>query len=173
MSQTEALPTYPDFLAMPSTGSRTGVLEPVLIRVPQVHLLVPRSDLPHSWPPGRPTQRLNVNPPRRRLKREVRLAVCTILALLPLSLAWSHCVAPSHGERLAHRLLALPGQVIPRQAPATAADRPAGWPSPRPAVVLSVEPIGVAGDPELEAPVVLPGYLLPDDIHEEPAHEGS
>jgi hypothetical protein len=46
-------------------------------------------------------------------------------------------------------------------------------PASRPAVVLSLEPTGVLPDSEDDAPVVLPGYLLPDDGHEEPAHEGS
>ena len=44
--------------------------------------------------------------------------------------------------------------------------------SPTP-VLLSVEPVGTAVDSDTETPVVFPGYLLPDDNHEEPAHEGS
>jgi hypothetical protein len=38
--------------------------------------------------------------------------------------------------------------------------------------VLSVEVAGTAIEAEDEAAVVLPGYLLPDDSREEPAHEG-
>jgi hypothetical protein len=39
--------------------------------------------------------------------------------------------------------------------------------------LLSIEPLGTTIDSDGEAPVVFPGYLLPDDNHEEPAHEGS
>lgn len=43
------------------------------------------------------------------------------------------------------------------------------------AVLISIEPAGgvVEADAEIEAPVVFPGYLLPDDHREEAAHEGS
>ena len=44
--------------------------------------------------------------------------------------------------------------------------------SPTP-VLLSIEPVGTAVDSDTETPVVFPGYLLPDDHHEEPVHEGS
>ena len=40
-------------------------------------------------------------------------------------------------------------------------------------VLLSIEPVGTAVDSDTETPVVFPGYLLPDDHHEEPVHEGS
>jgi hypothetical protein len=39
--------------------------------------------------------------------------------------------------------------------------------------LLTIEPVGGSADAEASAPVVFPGYLLPDDRHEEPAHEGS
>jgi hypothetical protein len=41
-----------------------------------------------------------------------------------------------------------------------------------PSVLLSIETTGAAADADNETPVVLPGYLLPDDNHEEAAHEG-
>jgi hypothetical protein len=44
--------------------------------------------------------------------------------------------------------------------------------SPAP-VLLSIEPLGTTADSDSDPPVVFPGYLLPDDNHEEPAHEGS
>jgi hypothetical protein len=40
-------------------------------------------------------------------------------------------------------------------------------------VLLSIEPLGTSADFDAEAPVVFPGYLLPDDNREEPAHGGS
>jgi hypothetical protein len=40
-------------------------------------------------------------------------------------------------------------------------------------VVLSIEPVGTTADPEADAPVVFPGYLLPVENHEDSAHEGS
>jgi hypothetical protein len=42
-----------------------------------------------------------------------------------------------------------------------------------PTVVLSIEPASSTSSSETDAPVVFPGYLLPDDSFEEPAHEGS
>jgi hypothetical protein len=40
-------------------------------------------------------------------------------------------------------------------------------------VLLSIEPVGTTADSDVEIPVVFPGYLLPDDNREEPAHGGS
>jgi hypothetical protein len=40
------------------------------------------------------------------------------------------------------------------------------------AVLISIEPSAGANDAEIESPVVFPGYILPDDRREEPAHEG-
>jgi hypothetical protein len=47
---------------------------------------------------------------------------------------------------------------------------PASSPAP---ILLSIEPLGTTADSDADPPVVFPGYLLPDDNHEEPAHEGS
>ena len=44
---------------------------------------------------------------------------------------------------------------------------------PLPRVLLSIEPVGTTAESDAEAPVVFPGYLLPEDTHEESAHEGS
>lgn len=77
------------------------------------------------------------------------------------------------------RLLSLPPRLAALSSPAQAdaSDWPAaearpvpGSPSP---VMLWVEPLGSAVDSDTPAPVVFPGYLLPDDRHEEPVHEGS
>jgi hypothetical protein len=40
-------------------------------------------------------------------------------------------------------------------------------------VLLSIEPVGTSTESDGEAPVVFPGYLLPDDNREEAAHGGS
>jgi hypothetical protein len=45
--------------------------------------------------------------------------------------------------------------------------------APLPQVLLSIEPAGAAADLGCEIPVVFPGYVLPDDNREDPAHEGS
>jgi hypothetical protein len=42
-----------------------------------------------------------------------------------------------------------------------------------PVVVLSIEPTVGAPAADTEVPIVFPGYVLPDDSLEEPAHEGS
>jgi hypothetical protein len=43
----------------------------------------------------------------------------------------------------------------------------------RPTISISIEPAALAPYAEAESPVVFPGYLLPDDGGEEPAHAGS
>jgi hypothetical protein len=40
-------------------------------------------------------------------------------------------------------------------------------------VVLSSEPAAVAGGSAVETPVILPGYVLPDDTRGDLLHEGS
>jgi hypothetical protein len=43
----------------------------------------------------------------------------------------------------------------------------------RPTISISIEPAALAPYAEAESPVVFPGYLLPDDGGEGPAHAGS
>jgi hypothetical protein len=43
----------------------------------------------------------------------------------------------------------------------------------RPTISISIEPAALAPYADAESPVVFPGYLLPDDGCEEPAHAGS
>ncbi|MFO0889712.1 MAG: CpsD/CapB family tyrosine-protein kinase [Isosphaeraceae bacterium] len=50
-------------------------------------------------------------------------------------------------------------------------ERQQHWAQARPAVVLTVEPAPATPDVPFDAAVVLPGYLLPDDGHEESTHE--
>jgi hypothetical protein len=43
----------------------------------------------------------------------------------------------------------------------------------RPTISISIEPAALTPYADAESPVVFPGYLLPDDGREEPAHAGS
>jgi hypothetical protein len=98
---------------------------------------------------------------RRRLRREVRVAGYFLLAILPASMAF----VAFAGERLP--TLAA-GLTVERQA--TSAE-----PSVRRAAVISLEPLEpmvVTVRRELEAPVILPGYLLPADTAEESSDGG-
>jgi hypothetical protein len=167
MSQTEALPR------MSTSRRATGMSDHAapLIQVPRVSLERPRSRLlePCASATRRPGRSRR---PRRRLRREVRLAACALVTLLPLGLTWSH-LSSARPNRT--HLLTLPS----RFDRAGASVETAGWStlgssaSPPPPVLLSIEPLNSTVDSEGETPVVFPGYLLPDDHHEESAHEGS
>jgi hypothetical protein len=98
---------------------------------------------------------------RRRLRREVRVAGYFLLAILPASMAF----VAFAGERLP--TLAA-GLTVERRA--TSAE-----PALRPAAVISLEPLEpviVNVRRGLEAPVILPGYLLPADTPEESSDGG-
>lgn len=84
--------------------------------------------------------------PRRRLRREVRLAGYVLLSVCSLSTAVA--LLRGEGDSTAQTLA---GAVPP------------------PAVSLSIESSGILRP---ESAVVLPGYLLPADISEEPSHAG-
>jgi hypothetical protein len=97
---------------------------------------------------------------RRRLRREVRLALLGALVVLPPTLAG--------------------GMVLRGGRPATARDsgrwspdREPGSVHHPPMISLSIEPAAYAPQGHVEPPVVFPGYLLPDDGSEEPVHVGS
>ena len=100
--------------------------------------------------------------PRRRLRREIRLAGYALMMAAPLTLAALLLAgAPAADARSAD------GSAGPRSR-ITASIRP-------PAVFLSLEPailLPATSTSSPESPVVLPGYLLPDDGFEEPAHAG-
>ena len=100
---------------------------------------------------------------RRRLRREVRVAACALLAILPASMA----------------LFAFSGDGLPTLAAGLTIGRPAtsspDEPATRPAAVISLEPlepvvVTVGRDPE--PPVILPGILLPADTPEESSDGG-
>jgi hypothetical protein len=85
--------------------------------------------------------------------------------LLPLPLAltlagWT--ALPPTWRQASSRVLAIPA---PGDSAALGSFHVPVW--------LSVESVGPAVYDDTETPVVLPGYLLPDDNHEESAHAGS
>lgn len=98
--------------------------------------------------------------------------------MLPVLLAWNHWSDTRLMRHPVSPLLSLPVQPSGQTA-----DRPekgsAAWgldpatAASHTSVLLSIEPAGTAVDADKETPVVFPGYLLPDDHHEEPVHEGS
>jgi len=113
---------------------------------------------------------------KRRLRREVRVAGCALLALMPLvslctigsSSQPSRVVACSIADTIAGRNnLAAKAPRDRALEPGTNASRSTG------AVVLSVEPPAQVPGNDTEVPVVFPGYVLPDDSLEDAAHEGS
>ncbi|MGE3819727.1 MAG: hypothetical protein AB7I30_09845 [Isosphaeraceae bacterium] len=120
----------------------------LLIEVPAVAPLVRQARRPSRAA----TERVRIwgvmDPPRRRrrLRREVRLAGYALLALTSLSTAGI-------------LLQGGPDTSVPRSENAV---RP-------PAISLSIEPAAVLRP---GGTVVLPGYLLPADVSEEPSHAG-
>jgi hypothetical protein len=130
-----------------------------------------------GWPP-----RISAAAPRRRLRREVRLAAWSFLALTSLvaggALSWSSRASGAQDrtvpiamhrtrnrDAMAHEAALRPGQ--PEAQP------PAGTLGHLPVVVLSIESMAGAPAVDTEVSIVFPGYVLPDDSLEEPAHEGS
>ena len=112
---------------------------------------------------------------KRRLRREVRVTGCALLAALPLmlvsTLLWQNdsgqvraasFLKQASGDR-SHTGALDRSEVVGRVGSSSVAAR---VPS---VVVLSIEP----AVSETEAAVVLPGYLLPDDSLEESANAGS
>ncbi len=107
------------------------------------------------------------------MKREVRLALRILIGLFVLAFACGRYGFGHHDARAGLQSLAIQFRTI--SSPASDAIGPGSSDADdgRPSVVLSVESPAAASDRECEAPVVLPGYLLPDDVHEESSHEGS
>ncbi len=163
--------------SMPLAGPGFSHPAPVLILVPHVRPSSTRHWKPAGFTAVSPRPR-EVRRPRRRIRRQVRVAGYALLGLLPLLLAWSHWTSALSSHHPGSHLLSLPwhrseGEVAEDET------RPGAWNSAAAAtafparVLLSIEPLGTAADSDTETPVVFPGYLLPDDHHEEPAHEGS
>lgn len=134
MTQTLETPTM-----LSPTRRRPRPALPVLIRIPTLA------------PSGASRRRT----PRRRLRREVRVAALALLSILPLTLS----------------IFALAGdRVIPRAAPVAADGEALGRPG-APSITISLEPV-VTVRRDLETPVFLPGYLLPVEAAEESSDGG-
>ena len=141
----------------------TQILEPLTCSTPARRRALPAAPVLIRVPALSPAkvggERSQIR--RRRLRREVRVAGCWLLALIPPSVAcatWGGTRPPS--------LLAI-----------NSPDRPAfvvGSPgSPQRAITLSLEPVRAAQPFELsKSPVFLSGRLLPADTSEEPTHGG-
>jgi hypothetical protein len=175
MSRTEALPPIPKSTPCAEPGYSDVV--PLLIQVPSVH---PAGRMLLSEPPSAVVLRFRrARRVRRRLRREVRVAGLALLAFLPLPLAAALAPWVSHppGSLASSRVLLI--ATSPERGDLPLLDHRAGlWSSATETsstspVLLSIEPVGSAPDSDAESPVVFPGYLLPDDSHEELAHEGS
>jgi hypothetical protein len=102
------------------------------------------------------------------------MAASALLAVCGLGLAWQ-AWSPGGADRMPGAILswawAHPGLPAASRGVPRADGRASA--SPLPPVLLSIEPVGTTADSDAEAPVVFPGYLLPEDSHEESAHEGS
>lgn len=165
-----------------TTGNRSERTRPdslaVLIEIPAI--APPSSNGMLKAAQRKPrVQRHHPRRPRRRLRRQVRLAGCALLALVPIgsafTLGWSNrpdrivaCSIPdplssqntTDDDRITVAVaLAREGQPGPSASPGV--------------VVLSVDTPAVAAGTPADAPVIFPGYVLPDDSREDSLHEGS
>jgi len=116
----------------------------------------------------------------RRLRREVRTAARVVTLGIAMCLVWGFGSSSPGTPVLAMQFpqsTDQAGQIWVDHAPA---ERPAQVVAPTPKsdddsqiVMLSAEPALTTPRPDAEVPVVLPGYVLPDDSREESSHEGS
>ncbi len=175
MSRTDTLSTTP---AIRSERTLSCSLA-VLIEVPAVKA-PPIKHTRAAVSARRPNRQPQIGRPRRRLRRQVRVAGCALLTVAPLvslcTLAWSSrpsrilacSISDPTGPAVVHRDFADPHggrrQVSVPTVP------PSGSPG---AVVLSTEPTAAGAGADSVVPVILPGYILPDDGLEDRAHEGS
>ncbi len=176
MSQTQILPS------VMTARSRCIVPDalPTLIAVPRIETDGRKSRVrraeqayPADWGRG-------MRGRRRRLRRHVRLSVCALLTLTPF--AFAACFAWSGHPGPATPPLTLGSRSDgPQRVCLVDAGREGGFVDGRrtgsfdhrPVTLLSIEAASPASGPEAEQPVILPGYLLPDNTREEPVHEGS
>jgi hypothetical protein len=170
MTPTEALPT------IRSSRIEAASLQtaPLLIQVPFTrHDRRPR-DLSRRPIRHRQPRLARGGQPKRRLRREVRLTGLAILALSCATATWNHWrstakqlwLAPAYVSASAHA--AMPGAAAGTGLAETSRSATHLLP-----ILLSIEPVGTSAESDVEARVVFPGYLLPDDNREEPAHGGS
>ena len=164
MTQVEEYPTM--------TGTRRGQSTDFPIAV---LISVPRVETPRVRR-GKPVESLETwrrmsprgHRPRRRLRRGVRLAAWSLLAVMPTlgggALGWASLVNRGFDR--------------PVWAALSSFNDEGGEPVSAAIDVHSVfleSNVPVMGAPvaDVDLPVMIPGYLLPDDSLEEPAHVGS
>jgi hypothetical protein len=165
MSQPQDISTHRACSCLPLGGDRTGLIPaahsvPSLIPLPR-YQTVRRARRPSAKATAWLREHYRVEgrvAPRRRLRREIRVVGAALLLIAPLTFAGILLASP-RGLAMASRAESTPD----RQA------RPTSRP---PAISLMIEapPLGFRTD--AEPPVVLPGYVLPDDGAEEPFHAG-
>jgi hypothetical protein len=150
----------------------------VLIAVPEIKRRPSKASQRMAQPHMRIAER-TARPGRRRLRREVRFAGCALLALVPIAsactLGWS-----SRPDRIVACSISDPLQSnADSDGFADSSRLGALHPSTQPtivspqAVALSIERAVAAPGPVSEAPVIFPGFVLPDDSREDSVHEGS
>ncbi len=159
------------------TSRVRGELVPLLIQVPRIETEhrhrgrggraepVGRN---HPRRANRPGQAGGYPRPRRRLRREIRVAGCWILAVAAMggtfTMGWmsrgAGAIQPT--TRIA---------AVPAWADARPSFEPAAVDLP--AAIEAAEAVPSDSVRDADVGVILPGYLLPDDSREEPADEGS
>jgi hypothetical protein len=151
----------------------------VLIEVPELKAHRPKRYRQNVRLRAKPW-RTAIGRPRRRLRREVRLAGFALLTLVPLvslcTLGWSsrpsRIVACSIPDRL--ELESGAGSLADRNYPTShsAAGTSSGISSSGMAI-LSIESTAASPRSQTGVPVFVPGYVLPDDALEDKANAGS
>jgi hypothetical protein len=153
----------------------------VLIRVPRVdeprdRVRTWRAEEAARFRPARAAQARRAGTrPRRRLRRGVRLAGWWVLALASMGGTFAMGWMSRGSGPLDLRVLTATALGHHTGGPSRAPEgleRPADGPRGE-ADTIAIGPAIGAPVVDAEVPVVFPGYLLPDDSLEEPAHEGS
>jgi hypothetical protein len=180
MSQTRILPS------VMKVRSRCMVPDalPTLIQVPRIEVVdrknrIRRAEPPYpaDWHRGMRGRRAR---PRRRMRRHVRLCACALLGLTPIALAacfaWSGRPGPATEPPVSATLSEQPERVClfdPGRENGFIEGRQTAGFDHGPVTLLSIEAASPAMGSDTEAPVIIPGYLLPDNSREETVHEGS
>jgi hypothetical protein len=157
MSHDQGLQTWPASTYQRTTGRP---VVPILIQVPAVPALMGRAGRTSMGVRVRTGTSVRQQRRRRRLRREVRVAGYAMMLMAPMMYA----PLAMWGERSSNEPRAVePGSDCPEL---TTALHP-------PVISISIEPVAGSSCSEAEPPVVFPGYLLPDNESEGPAHAGS
>jgi hypothetical protein len=177
MMQLDTEPMTPGLRAGRSQSDAMAVLIQVpRVDEPRVRVRMWRPEEAGRFRPARSGRPLRpAGRPRRRLRRGVRLAGWWILALAStggtFTMGWmTRGSGPLHLPVLSSATL---GRDAGGHSHAQAGGEQPADGSPGEADAIAIGPAIGAPVADAEVPVVFPGYLLPDDSLEEPAHEGS